>query len=144
MSLSRSVYVIAALGGLVASGIGLAGVAAAAPAVPPAVSSAPSSADAAPASPSVSDVPVPFVTQPVDTSHGLFGVRRGTVPTASTPDLQRVPFARGLPLIAVTPLPANAQSDESATDSATDSAADSAADDSAGETADDSPTEADE
>ena len=140
MSLSRSVYVIAALGGLVASGIGLAGVAAAAPAVPPAVSSAPSSADAAPASPSVSDVPVPFVTQPVDTSHGLFGVRRGTVPTASTPDLQRVPFARGLPLIAVTPLPANAQSDESATDSATDSAAD----ESAGETADDSPTEADE
>ncbi len=115
MSLSRFVYVIAALGGLVASGIGLAGVAAAAPTVPSAVSSAPSSADSAPAPPSVSDVPVPFVFRPVDTSDGLFGVRRGSVPTASTPDMQQVPVARKLPSIAVAPLPANAQSDESAT-----------------------------
>ena len=141
MSLGRFVYVIAALGGLVASGIGLAGVAAAAPAVPSAASPAPSSADAAPAPPSVSDVPVPFVTQPVDTSDGLFGVRRGSVPTMSTPDLQRVPFARGLPSIAVTPLAAEAQSDESADDTAAD---DTAAVGTPGETADGSAGEADE
>ena len=115
MSLSRSAYVAAALAGLVASGIGLAGVAAAAPSVPSAVSSAPSSADPVPAPPSMSDVPVPFVFRPVDTSDGLFGVRRGSVPAASTPELQQVPVARKLPSIAVTPLPADAQSAESAT-----------------------------
>jgi hypothetical protein len=115
MSLSRCAYVPAALAGLVAGGLSLVGMAAAATTVPSAVSSAPSSADAAPAPPSISDVPVPFVFRPVDTSDGLYGVRRGSVPTASAPDLQRVPVARQLPSIAVTPLPANAQSDESAT-----------------------------
>jgi len=97
MSLSRSGYVIAALGGLVASGIGLAGVAAAAPTVPSAVSSAPSSADPAPAPPTVSDVPVPFVFRPVDTAGGLFD--------------EQVTVARKLPSIAVTSLPANADTD---------------------------------
>ena len=97
MSLSRSGYAIAALGGLVASGIGLAGVAAAAPTVPSAVSSAPSSADPAPAPPPVSDVPVPFVFRPVDTEGAFFG--------------EQVPVARKLPSIAVTSLPATADTD---------------------------------
>jgi hypothetical protein len=66
------------------------------------------------------------VFRPVDTSDGRFGVPRGSVTTASTPDLQRVPVARQLPSIAVTPVPANAQSDEYAT-------SDTEADDSAAE-----------
>ena len=129
MSLKPCVSVPAALSGRVAAGLSLVGVAAAAPIVPSAVSSAPSSADAAPAPPSISDVPVPFVFRPVDSSDGRYGVRRSSVPTASTPDPQRVPVARQLPSIAVTPLPVNAQSDEPAT-------SDTEADDSAAEAAD--------
>jgi hypothetical protein len=91
--------------GLAAGGLGLAGVATAAPSDPSPASTAPASAGPA---------PVPFVYQPVDASDGLFGMRRGSVPTASTPDLSQVPIAGKLPTIGITPLPDKA--DSSATD----------------------------
>jgi hypothetical protein len=107
MSVRRSAYILAALVGLVAAGLGLAGAATAAPTDPSPVSTAPASAGPAP-------VPVPVLYQPVDATDGLFGVRRGSVPTASTEDLSPVPIANQLPAIGVTPLPGN---DESAADS---------------------------
>ena len=91
--------------GLVA-GLGIAGVATAAPIEP-----SPASADAAPA-------PVPLVYQPVDASDGFYGMRRGSVPPASTADLSPVPIVNRLPVIGVTPLPDN--SDEATQESATD------------------------
>jgi hypothetical protein len=84
--------------GLVAAGLGLAGVATAAPAEPSPVSTAPASADAEP-------VPVPVVYQPVDAGDGFYGMRRGSVPPASTADLAPVPIVNQLPVIGVTPLP---------------------------------------
>ena len=84
--------------GLVSAGFGLAGVAAAAPTARSPVSTAPASAGAAP-------VPAPLVYQPVDASDGLYGMPRGSVPTASTADLSPVPIANQLPVIGVTPLP---------------------------------------
>jgi hypothetical protein len=86
--------------GLVAAGLALAGVAAAAPSDAPPAATAPASADAPP-------VPVPVVNQPVDARDGLYGVRRGSVPTASTSDLKQVPILDQLPVIGVTPLPDN-------------------------------------
>ena len=86
--------------GLVAAGLGLAGVATAAPIEPSPASTAPASADAAP-------VPVPLVYQPVDASDGFYGMRRGSVPPASTADLSPVPIVNQLPVIGVTPLPDN-------------------------------------
>ena len=97
--------------GLVAAGLGLAGVATAAPAEPSPVSTAPASADAEP-------VPVPDVYQPVDAGDGFYGMRRGSVPPASTADLSPVPIVNRLPVIGVTPLPDN--SDEATQESATD------------------------
>jgi hypothetical protein len=105
MSLRRSAYVPAALVGLVAAGLGLAGVAAAAPNEMSPASTAPATADSAP-------VPVPLVNQPVDAGGGLFGMRRGSVPTASTPDLRQVPFADKLPGVGVTPLPRQSDADD--------------------------------
>jgi len=96
--------------GLVA-GLGIAGVATAAPVEPSPASTAPASADAAPA-------PVPLVYQPVDASDGFYGMRRGSVPPASTADLSPVPIVNQLPVIGVTPLPDN--SDEATEESATD------------------------
>jgi len=96
--------------GLVA-GLGIAGVATAAPIEPSPASTAPASADAAPA-------PVPLVYQPVDASEGFYGMRRGSVPPASTADLSPVPIVNRLPVIGVTPLPDN--SDEATQESATD------------------------
>ena len=83
--------------GLVA-GLGIAGVATAAPVEPSPASTAPASADAAPA-------PVPLVYQPVDADDGFYGMRRGSVPPASTADLAPVPIVNQLPVIGVTPLP---------------------------------------
>ena len=103
--------------GLVSAGFGLAGVAAAAPTAPSPVSTAPASADAAP-------VQAPLVYQPVDASDGLYGMPRGSVPTASTADLSPVPIANQLPVIGVTPLPARSADDEQGTESADGSAAD--------------------
>jgi hypothetical protein len=98
----------AAVVGLVATGVGLAGVAAAAPASSPSpASSAPPSADSAPTPPSFSDAPVPLVFRPLDATDGLFGVHRGSMPTASTPDM-----GDRLPSIDVTPLPTRGGSDE--------------------------------
>ena len=96
--------------GLVA-GLGIAGVATAAPVEPSPASTAPASAGAAP-------VPVPLVYQPVDASDGFYGMRRGSVPPASTADLSPVPIVNQLPVIGVTPLPDN--SDEATQESATD------------------------
>jgi hypothetical protein len=107
--MSKLVLGAVAVVGLVAAGLGLAGVATAAPTEPSPASSAPASADAAP-------VPVPLVYQPVDASDGLYGARRGSVPTASTADLSPVPIANRLPVIGVTPLPARSTDDGSATD----------------------------
>ena len=101
-----------ALVGLAAAGLGLAGVATAAPVEPSPASTAPASADAAP-------VPVPLVYQPVDASDGFYGMRRGSVPPASTADLSPVPIVNRLPVIGVTPLPAtgdDSTDDESGTD----------------------------
>jgi hypothetical protein len=100
-----------AVAGLVAAGLGLAGVATAAPAEPSPVSTAPASAGAAP-------MPVPLVYQPVDASDGFYGMRRGSVPPASTADLSPVPIVNRLPVIGVTPLPDN--SDETTEESGTD------------------------
>ena len=90
--------------GLVAAGLGLAGVASAAPVEPSPASTAPA--------------PVPLVYQPVDASDGFYGMRRGSVPPASTADLSPVPIVNQLPVIGVTPLPDN--SDEATEESATD------------------------
>ena len=68
------------------------------------------SADAAP-------VPVPLVYQPVDARDGFYGMRRGSVPPASTADLSPVPIVNRLPVIGVTPLPDN--SDEATDESGT-------------------------
>jgi hypothetical protein len=114
MSLRRSAYVVAALVGLVAAGLGFAGVAAAAPGDASPASTAPATADSAP-------VPVPLVNQPVDASGGLFGMRRGSVPTASTPNLNQLPFADKLPGVGVTPLPRQSDADtENSEDTGTD------------------------
>jgi hypothetical protein len=112
-----------AVAGLLAAGLGFASVATAAPADPSPASTAPTSAGPAP-------VPVPVVYRPVDASDGLYGMRRGSVPTASTRDLSRVPIANRLPVIDVTPLPANADdtTDETATDAADAGASDSGVD----------------
>ena len=115
--MSKLVLGAVAVAGLVAAGLGLAGVAAAAPAEPAPASSAPASAGAVPA-------PVPVVYQPVDASDGLYGMRRGSVPTASTADLSPVPIVNQLPVIGVTPLPARSADDEQGTESADGSAAD--------------------
>ena len=85
--------------GLLAAGFGVGGVAAAAPTAPSPVSTAPASADAAP-------MPVPLVYQPVNASDGFYGMRRGSVPPASTADLSPVPIVNRLPVIGVTPFPA--------------------------------------
>ena len=122
MSLRRSTYVLGPLAGLVVAGLGLAGVAAAAPAPssPYPASSAPASADPAPTPPPLSDALVPLVYQPVDASNGLLGMRRGSVPPASTPNLGQVPIAGKLPSVGVTPLPARGTSeDETSGDDAT-------------------------
>jgi hypothetical protein len=106
--------------GLVAAGLGLAGVATAAPTEPSPVSTAPASADAAP-------VPVPLVYQPVDAGDGFYGMRRGSVPPASTADLSPVPVVNQLPVIGVTPLPSSGDEstgDESGTDGSGTSTAD--------------------
>ena len=126
MSLRRSTYVLAPLVGLVAAGIGLAGVAAAAPATPSPypTSSAPASADPAPTPPALSDAPVPLVYRPVDARDGLFGMRRGSVPTASTPDLSQVPFAHKLPGVGVTPLPRQSDADNADTEYSEDTGTD--------------------
>lgn len=112
-----------ALLGLAAGGLGLAGVATAAPSDPSPASTAPASADSAPA-------PVPLVYQPVDASDGLYGMRRGSVPTASTAKLSQVPIVNRLPVIGVTPLPATADDpmDETATAASDSAAADSGVD----------------
>ena len=115
--MSKLVLGAVAVVGLVAAGLGLAGVATAAPTEPSPASSAPASADAAP-------VPVPLVYQPVDASDGLYGARRGSVPTASTADLSPVPIANRLPVIGVTPLPARSSDDEQVAESADGSATD--------------------
>ena len=110
--MSKLVLGAVAVVGLVAAGLGLAGVATAAPTEPSPASSAPASADAAP-------VPVPLVYQPVDASDGFYGMRRGSVPPASTADLSPVPIVNRLPVIGVTPLPATGDEstgDESGTD----------------------------
>jgi hypothetical protein len=100
-------------------------VATAAPSDPSPASTAPASADSAPA-------PVPLVYQPVDASDGLYGMRRGSVPTASTAKLAQVPIVNRLPVIGVTPLPATADdaADETATDASDSAAGDSTASDS--------------
>jgi hypothetical protein len=98
---------VVAVVGLVAAGLGLAGVATAAPVEPSPASTAPASADAAP-------MPVPLVYQPVDAGDGFYGMRRGSVPPASTADLAPVPIVNRLPVIGVTPLPD--KGDESSTD----------------------------
>ena len=49
--------------------------------------------------------PVPVVFQPVDSTDGLFGVRRGSVPAVATPDLQGLPVAEQLPGLEVVGLP---------------------------------------
>ena len=100
-----------AVAALLAAGLGLAGVATAAPADPSPASTAPTSAGPAPA-------PVPLVYQPVDASEGFYGMRRGSVPTASTTDLSEVPILSRLPGIGVTPLPATDEATDE-TDSAT-------------------------
>ena len=76
------------------------------PSRPLAASSAPAVGRRRPA-----PVPVPLVYQPVDASDGLYGMRRGSVPTASTADLSPVPIANRLPVIGVTPLPARSTDD---------------------------------
>ena len=42
---------------------------------------------------------------PVDTSDGVLGVPRGTVPPVATPDLQGIPGVEQLPGLEVAPLP---------------------------------------
>ena len=59
-------------------------------------------ATAAQAAPSASDVPVPVLTRPVDASHGLFGIDRGSLPGLTTPDL---PGIAQLPGLEIVPLP---------------------------------------
>ena len=105
MSPRPSAYALAALVGLVTAGLGLVGVAAAAPTDPSPASTAPTTADAAPA-------PVPLVSKPVDAGDGLFGMRRGSVPTASTAGLSQVPIVNKLPYIGVPPLPADHTADD--------------------------------
>jgi hypothetical protein len=63
---------------------------------------------------------VPLVNQPVDASGGLFGMRRGSVPTASTPDLSAVPFVDKLPGVGVTPLPRQSDADSTDTENSAD------------------------
>src|SRR6478672_517787 len=98
--------------------LGLAGVATAAPADPSPASTAPASAGPA---------PVPLVYQPVDASDGLYGMKRGSVPTASTAALSQVPIVNRLPVVGVTPLPATTDdpTDETATDAAESGTSDS-------------------
>jgi hypothetical protein len=115
--LRRTAYTVAALAALVVCGAGISGVAAAAPAFPSPASTAPSSADATPERPTASDAPAPSLLSPLDASNGLLGMRRGTVHSATTPDLSDVPVARILPRIGVTPLPKQqVTGDEGATD----------------------------
>ncbi len=68
-----------------AAGIGLIGAclatgAYAAPAAPPTL-------------PTISDLPVPVLVQPVDASNGLLGIPRGAVPGIGTTNLQQIPGA---------------------------------------------------
>ena len=58
-----------------------------------------------PPRPTPRPVPVPLVYQPVDARDGFYGMRRGSVPPASTADLSPVPIVNRLPVIGVTPLP---------------------------------------
>lgn len=103
--LRRTAYTVAALAGLVAGGVGLAGAAAAATDPTSPMSSAPSSTSPTPQRPSVSDAPVPLLFRPVDASDGLLGMRRGSIHSASTPDMSQVPVAHALPGVGITPLP---------------------------------------
>jgi hypothetical protein len=118
--LRRTAYTVAALAALVVCGAGLSGVAAAAPTLPSPVSSAPASADATPERPTASDAPTPSL---LDASNGLLGMRRGSIDSATTPDLSKVPVARALPMIGITPLPEQgATADDGTGDEATDDA----------------------
>jgi hypothetical protein len=131
--LRRSACTVAALASLVASGVGLAGVAAAAPTDPTSpTSSAPSSTGPTPQRPSVSDAPAPLLIRPVDASDGLFGMQRGNIHPASTPDMSQVPVARVLPRIGITPLPKQNQAADESSATASDDTSDTvpAADDS--------------
>lgn len=68
----------------------------AAPAVDP-VAGEPSATPAAP--------PVPVVQEPVDTTDGLYGVQRGSLPALGTPDLSMIPVVGRLPGVEVVALP---------------------------------------
>jgi hypothetical protein len=122
--LRRTAYTVAALAALVVCGAGISGVAAAAPTFPSPASSAPSSADATPERPSTTDAPASSLLHPLDASDGLLGMRRGSIHSATTPDLSKVPVVGVLPRIGITPLPkqeATADDGSSTADSSDDS-----------------------
>ena len=50
--------------------------------------------------------PVPGVNRPIDSTNGLFGVPRGSIPNVSTPDVSDV--APGVPAVGVGLLPTHA------------------------------------
>lgn len=109
--LIRTLYIVVALAGLVACGVGLSGVAAAAPTPSSPTSSAPASGGPAPA---------PSLLQPLDASHGLLGIKRGSIPSTSTPDMSQLPLMQKLPMIDLTALPTQSpEPDSEAADSAT-------------------------
>lgn len=113
--------IVLATTGLTLLGAGVAGNALAATEAPPPPVPTPPGLDAAPTTapsaaptellttvaPDPARPPVPVVYQPVDSTNGLYGVRRGSVPAVATPDLRGVPVAEQLPSLEVVGLPSS-------------------------------------
>ncbi len=110
---ARGSRVVLAATGMCLLGAGLATQAEAAPAAPhagPAANAPAPGLGAASIVPRVTDLPAPFVFQPVDATNGLLGIPRGSVPEIGTPDATGVGAVDSLPGLGVTPLPSKGTS----------------------------------